>query len=93
MGAGMAVACAVLGHPLVVTMSPGNSAQCARMLDALGAEVVLVPQVDGAPGQVTRSGVAAASGVAQRLDAERGGFHVDQLNAPEGPGRTRACHC
>ena len=67
MGAGLAVACAVLGHPLVVTMSAGNSAQRARMLEALGAEVVLVPQVDGAPGQVTGADVAAAADIAQRL--------------------------
>ncbi|CAB3877102.1 hypothetical protein LMG26842_04156 [Achromobacter dolens] len=53
MGAGLAVACAALGHPLVVTMSAGNSPARARMLEGLGAEVVLVPQVDGAPGQVT----------------------------------------
>lgn len=85
MGAGLAVACAVLGHPLLVTMSAGNSTQRARMLEALGAEVALVPQVDGAPGQVTGPDVAAATEVARRLAAERGGFYVDQFNAPEGP--------
>ena len=85
MGAGLAVTCAVLGHPLVVTMSAGNSTQRARMLEALGADVVLVPQVDGAPGQVTGADVAAAVEVARRLTAERGGFYVDQFNAPEGP--------
>ena len=83
MGAGLAVGCAVLGHPLIVTMSAGNSSQRARMLEALGAEVVLVPQVDGAPGQVTGTDVAAAVEVARRLAAERRGFYVDQLNAPE----------
>src|SRR5215475_5834975 len=61
MGAGLAVVCAALGHPLVVTMSAGNSPQRVRMLEALGAEVVLVPQVDGAPGQVTGSDVIAAT--------------------------------
>ena len=30
MGAGLAVVCAALGHPLVVTMSAGNSPQRAR---------------------------------------------------------------
>ncbi|MCJ2059851.1 cysteine synthase family protein [Methylobacterium sp. J-048] len=39
MGAGLAVACAALGHPLVVTLSAGNSPQRARMLEALGADV------------------------------------------------------
>lgn len=84
MGAGLAVACAVLGHPLVVTMSAGNSTQRVRMLEALGAEVTLVPQVDGAPGQVTGADVAAATEVARHLAAERGGFYVDQFNALEG---------
>src|SRR6516162_5995108 len=84
MGAGLAVVCAALGHPLVVAMSAGNSPQRARMLEALGAEVVLVPQVDGSPGQVTGSDVTAAAKVAQRIAAERRGFYVDQFNAQEG---------
>ena len=84
MGAGLAVVCAALGHPLVATMSAGNSAQRARMLEALGAEVVLVPQVDGAPGQVTGADVAAAAETARRLAAERGGFYVNQFHAPDG---------
>ncbi|MGI4793371.1 MAG: PLP-dependent cysteine synthase family protein [Janthinobacterium lividum] len=83
MGAGLAVACAALGHPLVVTMSAGNSPQRVRMLEALGAEVVLVPQVDGAPGRVTGSDVSAAAGVARHIAAERGGFYVDQFHAPQ----------
>ena len=83
MGAGLAVVCAALGHPLIVTMSAGNSPQRARMLEALGAEVVLVAQVDGAPGQVTGADVHAAAESARRIAAERGGFYVDQFHAPE----------
>jgi cysteine synthase A len=83
MGAGLAVACAALGHSLVVTMSAGNSPQRARMLEALGAEVVLVPQVDGAPGQVTGADVSAAAEEAERIAAQRGGFYVNQFHAPE----------
>ena len=84
MGAGLAVVCACLGHPLVVTMSAGNSRQPVRMLESLGAEVVLVPQVDGAPGQVTGNDIAAAARIAEQLAADRGGFYVDQFNAIEG---------
>ena len=83
MGAGLAVACAALGHPLVVTMSAGNSPQRARMLEALGAKVVLVPQVDGTPGQVTGTDVNAAAEAAERIAAECGGFYVNQFHAPE----------
>jgi cysteine synthase A len=84
MGAGLAVACAVLHHPLVVTMSAGNSTQRARMLEALGADVVLAKQVDGTPGRVTGRDIAAAADIARRLAAERQGFYVDQFNAIEG---------
>jgi cysteine synthase A len=85
MGAGLAVVCAVLGHPFVATMSAGNSPQRARMLEALGAEVVLVPQVNGAPGQVTGPDLAAAVAVARRIERERGAFYVDQFANEDGP--------
>lgn len=84
MGAGLAVVCAALGHPLVVTMSAGNSPARARMIEALGAEVVLVPQIDGAPGQVTGADIAAATEAARRIADERRAFYVDQFNAAEG---------
>lgn len=84
MGAGLAVACAALGHPLVVTMSAGNSPARARMLEGLGAEVVLVDQVDGSPGQVTGRDIEAAAQLARTVALERHGFYVDQFNAAEG---------
>lgn len=84
MGAGLAVACAALGHPLVVTMSAGNSPARARMLEGLGAEVVLVPQVDGTPGKVTGADIEAAAAMARALAATRDAFYVDQFNAVEG---------
>jgi len=84
MGAGLAVACATLGHPLIVTMSAGNSPARARMLEGLGAEVVLVPQVDGAPGKVTGADIEAAANVARKIALNREAFYVDQFNAIEG---------
>lgn len=84
MGAGLAVVCAALGHPLVVTMSVGNSPARARMMEGLGAEVVLVDQVEGSPGQVTGRDVDAAAQVARQIAQERGGFYVDQFHAKEG---------
>lgn len=82
MGSGLAVVCGVLGHPFTAAMSAGNSPQRARMLEALGAEVVLVPQVDGRPGEVTGSDIRAATEVAVELAARRGAFYVDQFNNP-----------
>lgn len=84
MGAGLAVACATLGHPLIVTMSAGNSPARARMLEGLGAEVILVPQIDGGPGQVTGTDVDAAAHVARQIGLDRGAFYVDQFSAVEG---------
>src|SRR3990172_9176122 len=53
-GTGLAIVCAVRGHPFVAVMSEGNSRERARMMRALGAEVVLVPQAPGSrPGQVS----------------------------------------
>lgn len=85
MGAGLAVVCAVLGHPFTAVMSAGNSPERKVMLEALGAEVVLVPQVDGAPGEVTGADVRQAAREAKRLAVQRGAWYVDQLNHPGGP--------
>jgi len=82
MGAGLAVVCAALGHPLTVAMSNGNSPRRAEMLRGLGAEVELVPQVEGEPGRVTGADIDAAVGVARRLAVERAAFYVDQFNNP-----------
>ncbi len=82
MGSGLAVVCGVLGHPFTTAMSAGNSPQRARMLEALGAEVVLVPQVDGRPGEVTGSDIQAATEVAIELARSRGAFYVDQFHNP-----------
>lgn len=82
MGAGLAIASNVLGHPFVAVLSAGNSPERVAMLRALGAEVVLVPQVDGAPGQVTGKDVKAAAEEARRLARRRGAFYVDQFHNP-----------
>ena len=82
MGAGLAVVCNALGHPLVITMSEGNSPARARMLEALGVEVVLVPQENGCPGQVTGADIAAAARRAERIASERDAYYVDQFNNP-----------
>jgi cysteine synthase len=51
---GLAIVCAVKGHPFVAVMSRGNSAERAQMMRALGAEVGLVDQAPGSPaGQVS----------------------------------------
>ncbi len=44
-GTGLAIVCAIKGYPFVALMSRGNSIERARMMRALGAEVVLVDQL------------------------------------------------
>ena len=53
-GTGLAIVCGVKGYPFVAVMSKGNSIERARMMTALGAEVVLVEQLPKSiPGQVS----------------------------------------
>lgn len=82
MGAGLAVACAVMGNPFFAVMSEGNSPERLKMLRGFGAEVVLVPQVDGSPGKVTGADVKRATEVAVHLSQEKGAFYADQFNNP-----------
>src|SRR5688572_31847519 len=72
-GTGLAIVCAVKGHPFVAVMSAGNSAERATMMRALGAEVVLVDQAAGATdGHVTGADLALVEAEAARIAAERG---------------------
>ncbi len=80
-GTGLAIVCAVKGYPFVAVMSRGNSPERARMMAALGAEVVLVPQAPGSqPGQVSGEDLARVEAEAQRLVVERGAFRADQFH-------------
>ncbi|MFI5615069.1 PLP-dependent cysteine synthase family protein [Amycolatopsis sp. NPDC051903] len=79
-GAGLAIACAVTGHPFVAVLSRGSSAERARMIAALGAEVVLVDQAPGSvPGRVSGADLALVEQRARRITAERGAFRSDQF--------------
>lgn len=79
-GSGLAVVCAVLGHPLTITMSKGNSPQRAAMMKGLGAKVELVDQVNGNPGSVTNDDIKAAVSRAQEIAIDTDAFLVDQFN-------------
>ena len=79
-GCGLALVAAVLGHPITLTMSQGNSPQRAIMMEALGAKVVLAPQVTGKPGNVTVEDVNAAETLGLEIIANTGAYYVDQFN-------------
>ena len=80
-GTGLAIVCGVKGHPFVAVMSKGNSPERARMMRALGAEVLLVEQCPGSvAGQVSGDDLALVEQAAQRIARERGAFRVDQFH-------------
>ncbi len=80
MGTGLAIVCGALGHPFVAVMSRGNSPERARMMTALGAEVVLVDQAPGGvPGQVSGADLARVETEARRIAAQRRAFRADQF--------------
>lgn len=86
MGTGLAIVCTVLGHPFIAVMSAGNSVERARMMRALGAEVVIVGQAPGGvPGQVTGADLALVEAAAQDITARRGAFRADQFRHPGNP--------
>jgi cysteine synthase A len=80
-GTGLAIVCGVKGYPFVAVMSRGNSMERARMMRALGAEVVLVDQAPGSiPGQVSGEDLARVEQEARRIVRARGAFRADQFN-------------
>jgi cysteine synthase len=80
MGTGLAIVCAVKGYRFVAVMSRGNSAERARMMRALGAEVVLVDQAPGSPpGQVSGEDLKLVEVRAQEITRERAAFRADQF--------------
>ena len=80
-GTGLAIVCAVKGYHFVAVMSKGNSTERARMMSALGAEVVLVDQLpESQPGQVSGGDLQEVEKVAQRIVQERQAFRADQFH-------------
>jgi cysteine synthase A len=79
-GTGLAIMCAIKGYPFVAVMSRGNSAERARMMAALGAEVVMVDQArPDKTGQVSGEDLALVEVAAQRIAQERGAYRADQF--------------
>ena len=79
-GTGLAIVCGIRGYKFVAVMSEGNSPERARMMRALGAEVVLVPQgAASVKGQVTGDDLALVEEEARRVVEARGAFRADQF--------------
>lgn len=79
-GTGLAIVCGIKGYPFVAVMSKGNSAERARMMSALGAEVVLVDQMPGSKsGQVSGEDLKRVEEATQHLMEVRRAFRADQF--------------
>jgi cysteine synthase len=79
-GTSLALVCAVKGYPFVAVMSRGNSVERARMMAALGAEVVLVDQCPNSQaGQVSGEDLELVEQETQRIVKERKAFRADQF--------------
>jgi cysteine synthase A len=86
MGTGLAIVCGIKGYPFVAVMSRGNSPERARMMSALGAEVILVDQSDGAvPGEVSGDDLALVDARAKQISQSRNAFRADQFNRRGNP--------
>ena len=80
-GTGLAIVCAVKGYQFVAVMSRGNSTERARMMQALGAEVILIDQLPASKaGQVSGGDLALVEEAAQRITKERNAFRADQFH-------------
>ena len=82
-GTGLAIVCAARGYRFIACMSAGNSVERARMMSALGAEMIIVPQAPGSPiGQVSGYDLALVELEAQRITQKLGAFRADQFTLP-----------
>ena len=80
-GTGLAIVCVCKGYRFIACMSKGNSMERAKMMKALGAEVVLVDQMPGSiKGQVSGEDLALVEQKAQQLVKELNAFRADQFN-------------
>ena len=87
-GTGLAIVCAARGYHFVAVMSRGNSPERARMMTALGAEVMLVDQcAESTSGEVSGEDLALVEARAQAIVRERKAFRADQFQLP---GNARA---
>lgn len=79
-GTGLALACKAMGHPFVAVISRGNTIERARMMQALGAEVVRVDQAPNSPpNQVSGEDLKLVEERTREIVKERSAFRSDQF--------------
>ncbi len=79
-GTGLAIVSAVNGYKFTAVLSAGNSRERVGMMEALGAEVVVVPQAPGSKvGEVSGEDWRLVEDETLRVVEERHAFHVGQF--------------
>lgn len=79
-GTGLAIVCGVKGYHFIAVMSKGNSIERAKMMRALGAEVVLVDQLPNSiPGQVSGGDLDLVEKKTQEIVNNQNAFRADQF--------------
>jgi cysteine synthase A len=79
-GTGLAIVCGLKGYRFIAVMSKGNSPERARMMRALGAEVILVDQLpESTPGRVSGGDLERVEHETERIARERQAFRADQF--------------
>ncbi|HEY5552547.1 MAG TPA: PLP-dependent cysteine synthase family protein [Opitutaceae bacterium] len=73
-GIGLAMVCAAMGHPLVITMADSFSVERRKLMRFLGAKVVLTPRALKGFGMIKK---------AQELAAANGWFLASQFETPD----------
>ena len=80
-GIGLAMAAAIKGYRLIITMPMKMSAEKQLMMEALGAEIVRTPT------EAAHDSPESNFGVAERLNKEIPNSHIlDQFGNPDNPG-------
>ena len=80
-GIGLAMAAAITGYRLIITMPMKMSAEKQLMMEALGAEIVRTPT------EAAHDSPESNFGVAERLNKEIPNSHIlDQFGNPDNPG-------
>lgn len=78
---GLAMCCAVLGHPFVAVLPRSTPPERITAIQAYGGEVVFFEPVEGsAPGRVTRFDLEVAEEEVQRIVRERGAYPADRFH-------------
>ena len=79
-GTGLAIVCGIKGYHFIAVMSRGNSIERARMMSALGAEVVLVDQLEeSTKGKVSGGDLELVEIKTCQIVKERNAFRADQF--------------